>query len=101
MSISKSDRVLLDSAKDVQVTYDDVISDISTLRNQLTQLETEWIGRGGGAFRNTIMRWEEGARVTVEALQRFKSELSQVESDYNVTEDQVEQVFNRYAAGLG
>ncbi len=101
MSISKSDRVLLDAAKDVQVTYDDVISDINTLRNQLTQLESEWVGRGGGAFRGTIMRWEEGARVTVEALQRFKTELGEVESNYNVTEDQVEQVFNRYAAGLG
>lgn len=101
MSISKSDRVLLDSAKDVQTTYDDVVSDINTLRNQLTQLETEWIGRGGGAFRGTILRWEEGARTTMEALQRFKTELGAVESDYNVTEDQVEAVFNRYAAGLG
>ncbi len=101
MGISKTDRVLLDAAKDVQVTYDDVTSDINTLRNQLTQLETEWVGRGGGAFRGTIMRWEEGARTTVEALQRFKTELGEVESSYNVTEDQVEQVFNRYAAGLG
>ncbi|WP_110207828.1 WXG100 family type VII secretion target [Nocardioides daejeonensis] len=101
MSISKSDQVLLDSAKDVQQVYDDVNSDIAVLRGKLSRLEAEWVGRGGTAFQSTIQRWDDAARRTTAALLRFKEELGNVESNYTVTEDQVEQVFNRYAAGLG
>lgn len=100
MSISKSDTVLLESARDVAQVHEEVTADITALRNRISRLEAEWVGRGGAAFQGTILRWDEGARRTLSALLRFGDELTQVESDYTVTEDQVQQVMNRYAAGL-
>lgn len=100
MSISKSDRVLLDSARDVAQTHDEVTGDLTALRHRLTRLEAEWVGRGGVAFQGTMLRWDDAARRTLAALLRFQEELGSVESSYSVTEEQVEQVFNRYASGL-
>ena len=99
MSISKSDHVLLDSARDVQQVHEEVTGDLTSLRNRISRLEAEWIGRGGTAFQGTVMRWDDAARRTLAALVRFGDELGHVEAAYTVTEEQVEQVFNRYASG--
>ncbi|CAM3168714.1 WXG100 family type VII secretion target [Nocardioides dubius] len=101
MSISKSEQVLLQSAKDVEQVYQESTADIATLRGKLARLETEWVGRGGTAFQTTIMRWDEAAKKTLSALERFRDELNAVEAHYTSTEDNVSQGFNRYAAGLG
>lgn len=100
MSISKSDQVLLDSARDVGQVHDEVTGDLGALRNRISRLEAEWLGRGGTAFQGTIRRWDEGARRTMAALLRFQEELTQVESDYALAEDHVTQAMNRYASGL-
>ena len=47
-----------------------------------------------------MLRWDDAARRTLAALVRFADELGHVEAAYTVTEEQVEQVFNRYASGL-
>ena len=99
--ISKSDRVLLDSAKDLQDTYDDVKSDITTMRSQLENLQSQWVGRGGSAFQNVITTWQTKADKVLQCMEVFKEQLTQVESTYNVTEDDVSSVFNKYAGGLG
>lgn len=99
--ISKSDRVLLDSAKDLQDTYDDVKSDITTMRSQLENLQSQWVGRGGSAFQNVITTWQTKADKVLQCMEVFKEQLTQVEAKYTVTEDDVEQVFNKYAGGLG
>ena len=101
MSISNSDRVLLDSAKDLQTTYDDVKSDISQMRGQLENLQSQWVGRGGQAFQNVIVSWQGKADKVLQCMEVFKEQLTQVESTYTVTEDDVSSVFNKYAGGLG
>jgi WXG100 family type VII secretion target len=101
MSISKSDQVLLDSAKDLQTTYDDVKSDITQMRGQLENLQSQWVGRGGQAFQNVIVSWQGKADKVLLCMETFKEQLTQVESTYTVTEDDVSSVFNKYAGGLG
>lgn len=101
MSISKSDRVLLESARDVRQVHEEVTGDLTALRNRLSRLEAEWVGRGGTAFQGTLLRWDDAARRTLAALLRFQEELGHVEADYALAEEQVEQAFHRYAAGLG
>lgn len=100
-NITKSDRVLLDSAKDLQTTYDDVRTDITQMRGQLESLQGQWLGRGGQAFQNVIVSWQGKADKVLQCMEVFKEQLTQVEATYNVTEDDVSSVFNKYAGGLG
>lgn len=100
-NISKSDQVLLDSAKDLQTTYDDVKGDLSTMRGKLDHLQTAWQGRGGAAFQGAINTWQQKADKVLLCMQEFKEQLEAVDAKYTVTEDDVSAVFNKYADGLG
>jgi len=96
--ISKSDQVLLDSAKDLQTTYDDVTGDLKSMRGELEQLQAQWMGRGGTAFQGAINQWQIHADKVLAAMQAFKGELQSVEATYDATETEVSDVFNKYSS---
>jgi WXG100 family type VII secretion target len=95
--ISKSDQVLLDSAKDLEQTHDEVKGDLIRMRGQLDNLEAQWVGRGGQGFRAAITAWQGRSDKVLQALETFKANLKDVEAKYDVTEADVAQVFNRYS----
>lgn len=101
MAISKADQVLLDSAKDLGTTWEDLNGDVKNMRNQLMNLQAQWIGRGGTAFQGAINAWQTHADKVLRTMQDFKEQLIQTEDTYTVTEERVENVFNKYAGGLG
>jgi WXG100 family type VII secretion target len=96
--ISKTDQVLLDSAKDLETTYDDVTGDLRTMRTQLENLQSQWVGRGGTAFQNTINNWQNRSNAILAAMGDFKEALKDTEAHYDVTESDVEAVFNKYSS---
>ena len=95
--ISKSDAVLLESAKDLEQTYDDVQGDLVKMRGDLENLEAQWRGRGGAGFKQAIAAWQTRADKVLQTLGTFKEELKSAEAIYDVTESDVEAQFNRYS----
>lgn len=100
MGIKKSAEVLVDSAQELDRTYIDVTDRITKMRNQLDSLQSQWVGRGGGAFQGAINQWQTQANNVKQALEDFGKQLRDVEASYNTTEDAVSNAFNKYAGGL-
>lgn len=100
-NISKTDRVLLDSARDLQATYGDVTSDITRMRGQLENLQSQWVGRGGQTFQHMIATWQGKADQVLRCMEIFKTQLTDAESTYDVTEDSVSSLLRKYAGSLG
>lgn len=101
MSISKSDQVLIDSAKDLAQTYDEVKAKFERMRSQLQSMESQWVGSGGRSFQGAIAAWDNKQRQVLRSLEEFSGSLSDAESTYSVTESDVDSVFNKYTTGLG
>jgi WXG100 family type VII secretion target len=100
-NISKTDRVLLDSARDLQTTHEEVRSDLARMRSQLENLQAQWVGRGGQSFQHVITSWQGKADQVLRCMDEFKEQLTASESTYRDTEDHVAAQFMKYADGLG
>lgn len=100
MGIKKSAEVLVDSAQELDRTYQDVTTRITKMRSQLDGLQSQWIGRGGTGFAGSIEAWQGQANKVKQALEDFGRQLRDVEASYNTTEDAVSSAFNKYAGGL-
>lgn len=97
--LSKSDQVLIEAAKDVGRTKEDLVGDITSLRNKLDQLQGQWEGRGGRAFTGAIQAWQNTADRVLGAMDNFKAELEGSEGTYNEAEDIVAGALNKYQDG--
>lgn len=97
--LSKSDQVLIEAARDVGRTKEDLVGDINNLRTKLLNLQGQWEGRGGSAFQGAIQAWQNTADRVLGAMDNFKAELEGSEGTYNESEDIVAGALNKYQDG--
>ena len=98
---SAEENALKTGADHVATTKEDLDTQLTALRNQLTALQGRWKGQGNLAFTNVMSRWDSQAFKLIGVLDVFEANLRGTDKAYLETDDGSAAALNQFDSSLG
>jgi WXG100 family type VII secretion target len=89
------------AAQHVQEVNGQIQSQLTSLLDRLTPLQSAWKGEGATSFQSLLQRWHEDATQLNQVLATIGERLTQTHGNLTSTEGDVGQSFNSITSRLG
>jgi len=93
--------VMAKTATEIDGAADRLTSMFNKLMNELTPLQTSWVGAGGGSFQQVRDRFDQDVAKLNVALRSIASAVSTAGRDYTLSDDEMRQEMQQAGASAG